>query len=229
MSSNARRVSSSGVIGSQECTWYRSMQSTCRRRSDASSARCRCRRESPTSFGPSPIGNRPLVASTTASVMSAGRSASQRPMYLLGDPGRIDIGGVHQGAAGLDEGIQLRVRSGLVGFRAECHGAERESGHGAAAAAEGAIFHPPILACRRSPGRPGRDAGAVDAEDDEHGVKVIVFGATGMVGQAMLAQCLADGGIDEVLVVGRSTRRPAGRQAARDPAHRLHRFLRAGS
>jgi uncharacterized protein YbjT (DUF2867 family) len=37
------------------------------------------------------------------------------------------------------------------------------------------------------------------------GVKVIVFGATGMVGQAVLAQCLGDSGIDEVVVVGRST------------------------
>jgi uncharacterized protein YbjT (DUF2867 family) len=36
-------------------------------------------------------------------------------------------------------------------------------------------------------------------------VKVIVFGATGMVGQATLAQCLGDPGIDSVLVVGRST------------------------
>ena len=36
-------------------------------------------------------------------------------------------------------------------------------------------------------------------------VKVIVFGATGMVGQAVLAQCLGDSGIDEVVVVGRTT------------------------
>ena len=40
-------------------------------------------------------------------------------------------------------------------------------------------------------------------------MKVIVFGATGMVGQAMLAQCLGDSGIDEVLVIGRS---PVGRR-----------------
>jgi uncharacterized protein YbjT (DUF2867 family) len=38
-----------------------------------------------------------------------------------------------------------------------------------------------------------------------NGVKVIVFGATGMVGQAVLSQCLGDAGIDEVLVVGRTT------------------------
>jgi uncharacterized protein YbjT (DUF2867 family) len=36
-------------------------------------------------------------------------------------------------------------------------------------------------------------------------VKVIVFGATGMVGQAMLAQCLGDPGIDSVLVIGRTS------------------------
>ncbi|MET0965747.1 MAG: NAD(P)H-binding protein [Nakamurella sp.] len=43
-------------------------------------------------------------------------------------------------------------------------------------------------------------------------MKVIVFGATGMVGQAVLAQCLGDTGIDEVLVVGRT---PVGRQDAK--------------
>ncbi|MET0865073.1 MAG: NAD(P)H-binding protein, partial [Nakamurella sp.] len=41
-------------------------------------------------------------------------------------------------------------------------------------------------------------------------MKVIIFGATGMVGQAMLAQCLGDAGIGEVVVVGRS---PVGRSA----------------
>ena len=40
-------------------------------------------------------------------------------------------------------------------------------------------------------------------------MKVIVFGATGMIGQAVLAQCLGDPGIDSVLVVGRT--RSAGR------------------
>lgn len=36
-------------------------------------------------------------------------------------------------------------------------------------------------------------------------VQVIVFGATGMVGQAMLAQCLRDPDITSVLVVGRTS------------------------
>jgi len=43
-------------------------------------------------------------------------------------------------------------------------------------------------------------------------VKVIIFGATGMVGQAVLGQCLGDSGIDEVVVVGRTT---VGRQNAK--------------
>ena len=36
-------------------------------------------------------------------------------------------------------------------------------------------------------------------------MKVIVFGATGMVGQGVLRECLIDPGIDRVLVIGRST------------------------
>lgn len=41
------------------------------------------------------------------------------------------------------------------------------------------------------------------------GVKVIVFGATGMVGQAVLDQCLTDPGVESVVVVGRT---PVGRR-----------------
>ena len=40
-------------------------------------------------------------------------------------------------------------------------------------------------------------------------MKVILFGATGMVGQGVLRECLVDPGIDAVLAVARS---PAGRQ-----------------
>ncbi|WP_111765355.1 NAD-dependent epimerase/dehydratase family protein [Nakamurella deserti] len=40
-------------------------------------------------------------------------------------------------------------------------------------------------------------------------MRVVVFGATGMVGQAVLRECLADGRITEVLTVGR---RPAPQQ-----------------
>jgi uncharacterized protein YbjT (DUF2867 family) len=39
-------------------------------------------------------------------------------------------------------------------------------------------------------------------------MKVIIFGATGMVGQGVLRECLADGRVEGVLVVGRS---PTGR------------------
>jgi uncharacterized protein YbjT (DUF2867 family) len=40
------------------------------------------------------------------------------------------------------------------------------------------------------------------------GMRVILFGATGMVGQAVLGACLRDGGVTEVLAIGRS---PSGR------------------
>lgn len=35
-------------------------------------------------------------------------------------------------------------------------------------------------------------------------MKAILFGATGMVGQAVLRECLLDDGVEAVLVVGRS-------------------------
>jgi len=43
-------------------------------------------------------------------------------------------------------------------------------------------------------------------------VRVIVFGATGMVGQGVLRACLLDPGIDGVLVIGR---RSTGQQHAK--------------
>jgi uncharacterized protein YbjT (DUF2867 family) len=48
-------------------------------------------------------------------------------------------------------------------------------------------------------------------------MKVILFGATGMVGQGVLRECLVDAGIESVLVVGRS---PTGQQHAK-----LHELL----
>ena len=57
------------------------------RPSDASSARVRCRRGQADAVRANrPIGNRPLVASTTGSVTSAGRSANQRPMICSDVP-----------------------------------------------------------------------------------------------------------------------------------------------
>jgi uncharacterized protein YbjT (DUF2867 family) len=43
-------------------------------------------------------------------------------------------------------------------------------------------------------------------------MKVILFGATGMVGQGVLRECLLDAGVESVLVIGRS---PIGQQHAR--------------
>jgi uncharacterized protein YbjT (DUF2867 family) len=43
-------------------------------------------------------------------------------------------------------------------------------------------------------------------------MRVIIFGATGMVGQGVLRECLVDPGIDRVLVVGRS---PTGVRSAK--------------
>jgi uncharacterized protein YbjT (DUF2867 family) len=43
-------------------------------------------------------------------------------------------------------------------------------------------------------------------------MKVILFGATGMVGQGVLRECLVDPGVERVLVVGRS---PTGQQNAK--------------
>jgi len=48
-------------------------------------------------------------------------------------------------------------------------------------------------------------------------MKVILFGATGMVGQGVLRECLVDAGVERVLVVGRS---PTGVQHAK-----LHEIL----
>ncbi len=48
-------------------------------------------------------------------------------------------------------------------------------------------------------------------------MKVILFGATGMVGQGVLRECLLDPGVDSVLVVGRS---PTGQRHAK-----LHEIL----
>jgi uncharacterized protein YbjT (DUF2867 family) len=44
------------------------------------------------------------------------------------------------------------------------------------------------------------------------GMKVILFGATGMVGQGVLRECLRDAGVERVLAVGRS---PSGQRHAK--------------
>ena len=85
-------------------------------RSEASSARVRCRSDSPAPLGTSSIGKRPLVASTTGSVTSAGRAANQRPMICSETPAAVDVGGVDERAARLDEPVELFVGDRFVGL-----------------------------------------------------------------------------------------------------------------
>jgi saccharopine dehydrogenase-like NADP-dependent oxidoreductase len=47
---------------------------------------------------------------------------------------------------------------------------------------------------------------------DHPDMKAILFGATGMVGQGVLRECLVDDGVTEILSVGRS---PTGVQHAK--------------
>jgi len=47
---------------------------------------------------------------------------------------------------------------------------------------------------------------------DRAAMKVILFGATGMVGQGVLRECLLDGGVESVLAIGRS---PTGQRHAK--------------
>ena len=46
------------------------------------------------------------------------------------------------------------------------------------------------------------------------GIKVILFGATGMVGQGVLRECLVDAGVERVLAGWAQPDRDAARQAA---------------
>ena len=51
-----------------------------------------------------------------------------------------------------------------------------------------------------------RPAGVYQGMSGAHlGMKVILFGATGMVGQGVLRECLLDAGVERVLAVGRSS------------------------
>ena len=67
-------------------------------------------------------------------------------------------------------------------------------------------------------GEPGAPLGAEPRADGAGGVKVILFGATGMIGQGVLRECLLDPDVEQVLVVGRETTGVAGPQAPRAPA-----------
>ena len=97
--------------------------------------------DSPTPFGSSPIGNRPLVASTTRSVTSAGPVGEPAADDLLRHAGGVHVGGVDQRAAGLDEPVELLVRAGLVGLGAEGHRAEASSDTAQPLRPEGSVVH----------------------------------------------------------------------------------------
>jgi uncharacterized protein YbjT (DUF2867 family) len=49
-------------------------------------------------------------------------------------------------------------------------------------------------------------------------LKIVLFGATGMVGQGVLRECLADAGVERVLVIGR-TSLEQGRERGLDQGH----------
>jgi len=55
-------------------------------------------------------------------------------------------------------------------------------------------------------------------------MKVILFGATGMVGQGVLRECLLDAGVESVLASAQPDW-PTARQAARNPARRFYGFF----
>ena len=117
--------------------WYRSMQSTWRRRKLSSIACSRCARDSPSPSAPSHIQARTFVATITWSRFS--RSFIQRPITCSDTPARfptplerieIHVRSVHvrrvqEVATRFEEGIEQRERI-LLGHRpAELHGAGR--------------------------------------------------------------------------------------------------------
>ena len=69
--------SSAGVTPSQTCSQYRSIWSVFRRRSDPSSAACRCRAPAPPACAPVPVEKPAFVAITIRSLSP--RSATNRP------------------------------------------------------------------------------------------------------------------------------------------------------
>jgi hypothetical protein len=60
--------------------------------------------------------------------------------FLRGTVG-VDVGGVDQRAAALDEDVELLVSLRFVGLRAEGHGAQAQSRDGAPTATQRAVFH----------------------------------------------------------------------------------------
>jgi len=57
-----------------------------------------------------------------------------------------------------------------------------------------------------------RECSEVMGETEMAGLKIILSGATGMVGQGVLRECLVDGGVESVLAIGRT---PTGKRDAK--------------
>ena len=107
------------------------------RRSDASHAARRLRRDDPTSFVSPPIANRALVASDDLVPLALDGAAGDLLRHALA----VDVGGVDEVAAGVDEAVDDLLARGLVGLVAERHRAEAELRDACAGAAELAVFH----------------------------------------------------------------------------------------
>jgi len=65
---------------------------------------------------------------------------------VAGRPAAVDVGGVEEVAAGLEEGVHDGEGGGFVGGPAELHGPEAEVGDGEVGGAEGAELHGEIVA-----------------------------------------------------------------------------------
>src|SRR5207302_7283523 len=71
-----------------------------------------------------------------------GRAAGEpAPDDLLRPPVAVNVGRVHQVAAGLEEPVKLLVRPRLVGLDAERHRAQAQARHRAAASSQSSVLH----------------------------------------------------------------------------------------
>ena len=113
-----------------------------------------------------------------------------------------------------DQIVPYEELRAVVGEAAEERHAENLQGLSARHADHGGRHH------QRRPARVHQGMSGVHPEGMSGArpdMKVILFGATGMVGQGVLRECLLDAGVTEVLAVGRS---PTGTQHAK-----LHEIL----
>ena len=135
--SSAASVSSSGVRASYPCTCQRSTWSVPSRRSDASSGAAGGRGSRRGGRG------RPRSAGLGRDQQLVARDQvlQQRADHRLGVAVAVDVGGVEQRAAGVEEGVELRGGVVGVGVPAPGHGAEGEPGDHQPAAAERSLLH----------------------------------------------------------------------------------------